>query len=97
MTYSDRLEKEDSSQLNTVPLRPAGLCKCWRNVWWSTASNAAAKSKRMRRDGEHGNSCHQQVICEVQQSSFCAGGGVKARLVLYQDAVVLKVASNNFP
>lgn len=51
----------------------------------------------MRKDAEHGNGRHQQVICEIQQSSFCAVGGVEARLVLFQNAVELEVASNIFP
>lgn len=50
----------------------------------------------MRRDAEHGNSRHQQVIFEIQQSSFCAVGGVEARLVLFQN-VVMEGGSNNFP
>lgn len=49
----------------------------------------------MRRDAEHGNSSHQQVICKIQQGSFCAVGGVEARLVLFQN--VLEIASNHFP
>ena len=84
--YSVRFVRYEWNQLRAMSVSPVVAWNRFNKMTWSTVSNAADRSRRMRREGEPESDDIRRSF-DFYKSSLCALGGAETRLEFFIDVI----------